>query len=456
MWIIQEITLARSRLRHWLICGHESITCHELQAFEGFLEMFHRSEILNRELIGYEEALICSFLSSPFMLSRPLNGTMELIEKVAVINPSKRYLIYSISAAALHASETDPRDFVYAMISLIANNIEPNYDKPIRDVYLEAVLNSGITSCVIDCLDFSGRGQNYENDHNLPSWLPDFSKINRDCMFTTLGNHSLLRTIELQPAEITQQDTLRIQGVTYGLVGMTKPLQFNDVALDSGKYLLKLFVDYLVEFWELDAIEGIFAKLDWCRTNKPLRTLIDVLSCGFKSSRDRFVIPSLPNMSLSKAEIDILYHVTSYRRYTGEEKATVSERVGIPPNGLLINVLLVMALSGNNAVDVMENVIEICMYRDLVTMSGFEQMIKQAKRGKLFRTDEGHLGIGPPNLQSGDLLCALDQCRSSFLLRKRGSHWEHIGTCYVPELYNMDTAEMITKGEIQVETYEIH
>ncbi|OTA64858.1 hypothetical protein K449DRAFT_432438 [Hypoxylon sp. EC38] len=113
-------------------------------------------------------------------------------------------------------------------------------------------------------------------------------------------------------------------------------------------------------------------------------------------------------MSLSKAEVEILYHVTSYRDYTEEEKVMVLERLGLPPYGLLINLLLMVAFSGDNVIDVTENATEFWKYRNLTTMSELRNMIRHVKRGKLFRTDEGHLGIGPPNLQSGDLLCALD------------------------------------------------
>jgi hypothetical protein len=51
--------------------------------------------------------------------------------------------------------------------------------------------------------------------------------------------------------------------------------------------------------------------------------------------------------------------------------------------------------------------------------------------GCLFQTSEGFLGMAPPKCQAGDLLCVLPDCSVPVLLRNEGSHYIHVGPCFV-------------------------
>ncbi|KAI0386320.1 heterokaryon incompatibility protein-domain-containing protein [Hypomontagnella monticulosa] len=455
MWIIQEMALARSALSHWFVCGNEVIPCSELQTFGTVLRLLYQSDIRNSDVPNADEGLIWTKLLSSNVLLLPMNaGPARLIQDIMQTNPSNGHLVECICRSAYDTSAHDARDFVYAVISVTPNNIEPDYNKKIRDVYLDAVLSDGIMSCLKDCLLHSGSGRSYENDHNLPSWLPNFSELRTNHIFATDELSPFLDKLKLQSAEIIQRDTLRIHGACYGRVELAMPLIFTIVSVEAlEKFLLQFFVDYLVNFRGFTAIDGTPAKIEWCLDNQPLRTFIDVLGCGFPT-RNTIAIKGLPGLKFSWAELSILNIFIDGTCCSKDEKTAALVRLGLPPDQSLGR-FLTTAFLGQKFIDAAREVKEIKQYRNLATTRELASLVYNATHKTLFQTDKGHLGIGPRNLQPGDLVCALDKFPASSLLRKSGLYWEHVGPCYVPDLYGMDAAEMIMKGEIRVETFEI-
>jgi hypothetical protein len=53
---------------------------------------------------------------------------------------------------------------------------------------------------------------------------------------------------------------------------------------------------------------------------------------------------------------------------------------------------------------------------------------------RLFRTQSGYLGVGPPGMQEGDVVCVLRRCTTPVLLRRAtesGAEFELVGSCFV-------------------------
>lgn len=459
MWIIQEMALARSDSAHWFICGDESILCQSLKAFKFFLRRLRQCTITSLNLNSVDEERIWGFLTHAITSSLALvDGAMDFVQDVALNSPIQGRLVQCISMSTFAASATDPRDFVYAMVNVTPNNIKPDYDKQTKDVYLAAVLSDGITRCVADCLSLSGNGRNYENDHNLPSWVPDFSKTKLSDVFGDIKRDPVLNFLELQPAEIIQRDILRIQGVTYDRV---QSIGLPGLGLDAygfkpvEKFLQHLCADYLIDFWRPKAMEKMEEKTFWCWTLQPLHALMNVLDCGKETDGDNFTISSHLDVGLPRAGCTCMRSLLRCGSLTRDERAKAQNRLGLPSD-VSLECVLTMAFTGADFKGITENEHEFFKYDSFPTQGEFWAMITDASNKTLFRTDKGYLGIGPPDLQSGDLVCVLDQCPFSSLLRKHESHLEHVGACYVPALYEMNAPEMIRKGEMQVETFEIY
>jgi hypothetical protein len=53
---------------------------------------------------------------------------------------------------------------------------------------------------------------------------------------------------------------------------------------------------------------------------------------------------------------------------------------------------------------------------------------------RLFRTQSGYLGVGPPGMKEGDVMCVLRRCTTPVLLRhavEPGTAFELVGSCFV-------------------------
>jgi hypothetical protein len=81
--------------------------------------------------------------------------------------------------------------------------------------------------------------------------------------------------------------------------------------------------------------------------------------------------------------------------------------------------------------------------------------IKHFQHSRHFYTKKGYLGFGPKWVQEGDLVCVLQNCRVPVLLRKVDDHYEFISTCFVLGLMDGEAAEMVSRGEISMQTFEI-
>ncbi|KAK6954802.1 hypothetical protein Daesc_004771 [Daldinia eschscholtzii] len=451
MWILQEIALARDTSAHWFICGAESICATVFRGFQGFLSACSEPKCSKPRVNNANEALILSFLSDSRFSGLLYIGIAWSFR--SKLESGERSLVYNISRLAFQTSVTDPRDFVYAIISLMPNTIQPDYSKSVKDVYLDAVLSDGITRCILPCLKFSGYGYGYINNNSVPSWLPDFSKLGTSVILEADSDRSFLHNIELEPPEITQPSTLRIQGVTFSRVKLVKPLQYRDTEdYSDPKYLQRLCIEYLADFTDLYSYESGEDRLSWARINRPLRTLMDVLSCELEDGQ--VVTAGAQNTSLPGHLVFFLVSLMTGNPFTEEEKKTAMGRLGVPLE-MSLHVFLATALIGVDPEEFCAGLKGVSIPIGQKVGLDHAAMASRAGCRTLFQTDKGELGIGPPNLQAGDIVCALDKCTFSSLLRKHGSSFQHVGICKVAGLSSMNPADMIEKGEMQVETFEI-
>ena len=93
-------------------------------------------------------------------------------------------LMFALQAATLGRRATDPRDLVYGLINLLPpdHGIEPDYRKPVRDVYIDWAIRT-IRECGnLDLLVNAGTGYEGMTELDLPSWVPNLSDILKNPM----------------------------------------------------------------------------------------------------------------------------------------------------------------------------------------------------------------------------------------------------------------------------------
>ncbi|KAI1461242.1 heterokaryon incompatibility protein-domain-containing protein [Annulohypoxylon moriforme] len=440
MWIIQEMALARSPLTHWFICGDVSLYSMEFEFLRLALQTFRRPDFLNSSIRSREEATIWGFLNVDIL---PANNTIRYFQEVTLRNPSEGCLVDCIVKSAVNASATCAEDCVYAMMSLTPNNVVPKYGKPIREIYLDAVLSDGIARCVETCLGCSGKGLDYGSNHGLPSWLPDFSKIRSKHVPMTTNARPFLNTVELKPVEIIQQNTLCIQGVSYGRVDLVQSIPIPGGAARAFASLQKFCVDCLLGFGRFN--------------DKPLQTLMNVLTCGIDLDESRWdKTTGRPYMTFSRVQKRSIWEVLQEDVLTEAEERNFHTKLGLPPGITVGSYLAANFIGGLDELEtVQKDAEEEWKYGTGIVSKQMGSILRYTGGKILFRTDKGHFGIGPPSLQSGDLISALDNCRFSSLLRKHESQWKNVGACYIPELYHVGIAEMVKNRDVQIETFEI-
>lgn len=75
---------------------------------------------------------------------------------------------------------------------------------------------------------------------------------------------------------------------------------------------------------------------------------------------------------------------------------------------------------------------------------------------RTMRTSGNSLGIGPEELEVGDIVCVLLGCSVPVVLRKVRDYYTFIGECYIDEIMQGELVEALEKGEVSSQVFNIH
>jgi hypothetical protein len=73
----------------------------------------------------------------------------------------------------------------------------------------------------------------------------------------------------------------------------------------------------------------------------------------------------------------------------------------------------------------------------------------------LARTRKGYYVLGPAALEEGDIICVLYGCKMPFCLRPIGNRYILVGECYVHGLMKGDALDMLARGIIHDQMFDI-
>ncbi len=86
----------------------------------------------------------------------------------------------------------------------------------------------------------------------------------------------------------------------------------------------------------------------------------------------------------------------------------------------------------------------------------FEENLTACIGRKLFRTCEGHIGLGPCALREGDICSVLFGARVPMLLRRVDGYFVFVGELYIHEYMWGKAVRMFRDGELKLQEYELH
>lgn len=74
---------------------------------------------------------------------------------------------------------------------------------------------------------------------------------------------------------------------------------------------------------------------------------------------------------------------------------------------------------------------------------------------KVFYTKNGHLGVGPMAMRSGDIFSILFAARPPFILRPVGDQYTLVGEAYLYELMHGEVISMWKKNQLRDRLFKI-
>ena len=294
----------------------------------------------------------------------------------------------------------DPRDKIYSILGLcppaVAIAIEPDYSKPVEEVYTDfasACLNSdcGLTILAYCCLPPDGPA------NGLPSWVPDWRLQKEKGKIGWLRGRSASEGTAKR-LKVTAAKELHLRGNILDRVAEICPSRCER----SAGYPTVEMAASLIHSWITFALRDIG---QWYNpTSEPmLEAFVRTLATDYGQTYDsqgRSVSIILTNSGIAQmvGMLNLLHERLPIRGYPSA--LNLGHKYGFDPS-------------------LFDDIV------DTVAMWNWGRSI--------FTTDRGYIGVGPPNLREDDVVCILYGSHVPHILRQQGQsdQYLHVGDSYV-------------------------
>ncbi|RYP71898.1 hypothetical protein DL770_008053 [Monosporascus sp. CRB-9-2] len=419
VWIHQERALSKSSSRNLIRCGAELATWEDFVFFFSVIRAFGNKSVRPPEIHSAEWFKITTLLKA---LTVAFTAVRSALWKSGLTVPYRVPVVAEVSEA------TDPRDMVYGLQSLLNLDLEVNYEKSVRQVYLdwhaEATAQSLEGSEVkVDLISRAGIGLYEENEHNLPSWLPNL-RAPREQYYSEDG-------------------VLSVYGAVCDQVTRT------DVYVDDPDNLLQslreLGTDYVSYMKEKDHPAGV----------RPLQALYYTVHQGIDPYTGQRFARELNPQSAAAQAFRLLCAFDLPTTTTEPDRSYVDPEAA---GGLAAHLESRFRDCGDAADTERWRRAEADISLEDRGAQVMEVIIRWAYvcSKAVFYTARGYIGIGPRYTQVGDRLCVIDNCSLPVLLRMEGSVCRLVGAAYAYGLSETQPRETIQSGGFKLEKFEIH
>ncbi|KAI2602204.1 heterokaryon incompatibility protein-domain-containing protein [Hypoxylon sp. NC1633] len=447
-WIVQEMVLASHAERHLFYYGDDHVTYRQLELYDRFLKQIRITWL--PESLNSWGSFSCENVTA-FPLIQAMKDSTHHADKASDI-------VYSISQCC---TSTDPRDAIYGLLGILPINMEPDYNKPVAEVY-----RGWFTGCLAlddytSLLSLAGIGYDSFMSDGLSSWVPDLRRdlykdsiiVTRTCVPMWLDAVSPVRQPTVESVNI-----LNIRGVrlaTLGAVSYARPERGEHESaalqrLEMRRWFWWLCVDRLVasggkryRYKDLLPIQATLAVLYEGQTIleepadlfplKPSYRIVqrfrDFLAWGCESDADRQAAADKLGLSNS----DNLFRTLDCNFFCADEEAT-------------------------NPLSSTTDILQVPAVNEEAPFSWLDRKIASYQTNAFFLAVNGDLGIGPPRTAPGDVVCFLDRTSSSVVLRQLDdSTWAYVGTCYVLGLKEDETVKKLKSmdGDLFIEEFNL-
>ncbi|RYP46365.1 hypothetical protein DL768_007428 [Monosporascus sp. mg162] len=411
--------LSKSPSRNLIRCGAE------LATWEGFVFFFSFIKALANNWVRPPEI---HFVPWQLLMSGLMKPVVTFTNRLRAWWKSGRAVPYLVPVVAEVSEATDPRDVIYGLRSILNLDLEVNYEKSVRRVYLDwhaeataQSLKSGEVK--VDLISRAGIGLYEENKHNLPSWLPNL-RAPREQYYSEDG-------------------VLSVYGAVCDQV--TRTTLSTDDTDNVFQALRELGADYVSYMKDKDHPTGI----------RPLQALYYTVHRGTDPfTGQRFARELNPLSGAAK----VLRHLCEFDQPTMTTELDWSYVDLEAAEGLAAYIESRFRDCGD-ATDteqwrraMVDVSLDHCQAQVIEVMIRWASVYSKA----VFYTARGYIGIGPRYTQIGDRLCVVDNCSLQVLLRMEDSGYRLVGAAYAYRLSETQPRETIQSGGFKLEKFEIH
>lgn len=375
---------------------------------------------------------------------------MKLVNGIfALSSTSEVWELQSLLHSTRPVKATNPRDKVFALLGLSGESrnpddwpkaLMPDYTRSVQDVYTEVtrycIQRTGNLS-ILSQVDRSGDSGADADGEEYPSWVPRWdiqqsaSSLSAYTVIKSAAGWKMLtekynsasRDFPVSQHHFATKNVLRLEGINVSTVDSCLPAMFPDNSRASSS------TTSLAAHAHPSLLKAIPELFDMCRLRLShlspealARTFFLVTTAGLTPEQ-------------TDARNESLSHFHAFLTPTSP-KVPDSGSEGASPFSLHA------ALKSNLSISTLSPVVTPPSSSDDLGGSSFWE--KQADplrytaaltpllHRRLFITSEGHLGLGPAGMMSGDVIALLFGGRVPFVLRRvDGEGWRFVGECYV-------------------------
>lgn len=344
--------------------------------------------------------------------------------------------IYELHRAR-HLHVSDKRDRVFAMLGHYSirngqneklKTMQASYKKTAMEVYIDVAArallggSSLITLAAVQHADSPGkavrnsRGSTEITDDPLPSWVPDWNSWETKILSEPISVHCAHANTPSRLEIDIFSLVLRVHGVRLDVIeAASRPLKER-------------------EFYPVPSDQELAIETLW--RDVCLQQQFD-LETKYLNGESAFFayVQTLSDGSVTTASWDTRdYHDISKAEWLAQGAAYLTMAVG-------------------QSEDVSLSVRQAAKHGDHSKWSrAANGACKQRKFG---RTKEGYYLLGPKVMEAGDIVCVLFGGKTPFCLRPWGSRFLFIGECYVHGLMDGESIEMLERGQLSEEIFEL-
>jgi len=466
VWILQEFALATNLV---LMCGHDILEPEAIESLSQMLNTLHLCE-LGQHPKWMDSGAFSAFSNDTTW--KPAYMTVMLRSQPDT-DRQLRHLVADFQVL----EATNPRDRIYALLGLAVDAIEPKYGRSVVEVYSEFaakwIMEDRDTS-ILAHAELSGYRERKlsKQRSDLPSWVPDWEsaagEMGKLFRFGSRLQHGKgsMDELERYRASLDRPCTWRVSddgkvlfapGLHLDVISSLGP----DLSLGGRDRFREYFLQYsqfgdrnyptgiskaeaLFRLYLLDVDLFTHERLD-CRS-RTYAQLAYGFVYGIIAQSD-----AEPTLSQVEAAVALATELSALYLEDALEGAAV------------YTTMFATLLGTTDRLDAAHDAARETLQLDLVNSAKDADsllkmqhgMIGWINRRSVFQTEKGYLGIGPQEMQSGDIVTVLEGCNMPAVLRRVDSDYVFLGLCFVLGLMDGEGFSMLEEGGAVAEEFAI-